>query len=112
MKKLLFLLLLIPFISNGQICFEVKHKWEADILVYITKYKWEADYLIHYSKQKSNLSANVVYWCKYKWEADCKIFFVKHKWEADSKWYITKHKWEVSDEDKKWVGDNGIEFYD
>ena len=67
MIRIITLLLAIsPFLSNGQTCFETKHKWDADILVYITSTKSQATYLKYYSSQKSSLSANVVYWCKYK----------------------------------------------
>ena len=110
--SLFILVLLLPIYSNGQICFETKHKWDADILVYITPTKSQATYLKHYSSQKSSLSANVVYWTKYKWEAEYKVFFVKYKWQADEIWYITRYKWQVSDGHKKWIGGNGVEFYD
>mgnify|MGYP003675362232 FL=1 len=106
------LVLLLPVYTNAQACFEVKHKWNADILIYVTPNKYDADNIIYYSKSKASLRTNIVYWTKYKWEAEYKVFFVKHKWESDSQWYITKYRWETSDEDKKWVGDNGIEFYD
>ena len=93
----------------------LKHALKLNIntmLIYVTPNKYDADNIIYYSKSKASLRTNIVYWTKYKWEAEYKVFFVKHKWESDSQWYITKYRWETSDEDKKWVGDNGIEFYD
>ena len=60
----LLLLILLPTLTYGQLCFETKNKWEADIKVYISDSKWEASKVVYYVDSKFEADTNLIFWAK------------------------------------------------
>jgi len=97
---------------NGQVAYNSK-KYDADVIVYVTANKWSADRVVYYTKNKWEANSyGIVFWSSKKWEADHKIYFTDYKWKADEVWYVTKYKWQTNDEDKTWIGSDGVKFKD
>ena len=78
MKKLLFVLFLVPLSSYSQKVYSVKYSNQSDIKVYVVEYE--------------NQSDKKIYFVDYPNQSDLKIFFVMYKnqsgWRNTSKQHL------------------------
>ena len=97
MKKILFILLLLPVVSFSQLMYEVDYPYQADILLYEVDYAWQADikywvtdYRFQVDEQKHHW-----YWCDYPYQARYKVYWVKYQYQADKLVFRVLNSWET-----------------
>ena len=74
MKKLLFVLFLVPFISNSQKIFSVEYQNQSDVKVYVVEYENQSDLKVFKVDYPNQVDGNKGLW-----------YFVDYQNQSDKK---------------------------
>ncbi len=101
MKNIKIIITILLFLSGlnlfSQQVIEVKHKSEANLVIYVTNKKSEATLIVYKTEYKSDSNKNpgVWYYTKYKSDAYYKIYNSIRKSEANEIVFFTNYKSEA-----------------
>ena len=94
MKKLLFVLFLIPVKSYSQKVYSVKYSNQSDVKVYVVDYENQCDLKVFKVDYLNQVDGNkgLWYFVDYQNQSDKKIFFVDYPNQSDLKIFFVKYK--------------------
>jgi hypothetical protein len=97
--KFLFPLLFLTINLQSQPVKIVEHKYQSDIIIYLTQYEYEADLKISITSYIYEAKNTPGFWFIVKnneyYHNTLRVYLTKYSYEADFKAYITKYRYNI-----------------